>query len=123
MKLQNKFQLKMFNIKVLKSQKLIKLKHKSQNNSSMINLQLKMVKTKNIRLYKTKGKSLHLKQHHQLMLNKLLQARRWSLCQKINNDVQSLLNNMKNKKLKLLLSKGYLREIVKFNLAQMTMMN
>jgi hypothetical protein len=30
---------------------------------------------------------------------------------------------MKNKKLKLLLSKEYLREIVKFNLAQMTMMN
>ena len=123
MKLQNKFQLKMFNIKVLKSQKLIKLKHKSQNNSSMINLQLKMVKTKNIRLNKTKGKSRHLKQHHRLMLNKLFQAKRWSLCQKINNDVQSLLNNMKNKKLKLLLSKEYLREIVKFNLAQMTMMN
>ena len=123
MKLQNKFQLKMFNIKVLKSQKLIKLKHKSQNNSSMINLQLKMVKTKNKRPNKTKGKSRHLKQHHRLMLSKLFQAKRWSLCQKINNDVQSLLNNMKNKKLKLLLSKEYLREIVKFNLAQMTMMN
>ena len=89
----------------------------------MINLPLKMVKTKNIRLNKTKGKSRHLKQHHRLMLNKLFQAKRWSLCQKINNDVQSLLNNMKNKKLKLLQSKEYLREIVKFNLAQMTMMN
>jgi len=87
----------------------------------MINLKLKMANTKHIRLYK--GKILHLKQHHQLMLNKVLQARGWSLCLKINNDVQSLLNNMKNKKLKLLLSKEYLREIVKFNLAQMTMMN